>query len=475
MADPKPALLEQITTKKAQPFQLDLLPKKPTAVQLRADGLNTETVTRYADAYRDGAELPPIVVFEDRTQDAGGDDVTYHLADGHHRVAAARKAELVEINALVKKGTRRDAVLYAAGANGAHGLPLTNEDKRRIVTTVLADDEWATWSDNEIARRCHVSPRFVAKMRPAAGAKTSERIDKNGVKRSVPGKKAKIEASEPTSAPPAPAIGPGEIDKLASELQRRGAIPSIANATKARIMAALFLAHRGFIGQQGALDRETLTALVGILDVHPGQLSRDNRILQDQHYNTYRLPDEDYSLQAEEFLENALPCLTVLGIGPGFPQAAPATEPETLDASALTGTTTPVVDATKTTTPVVDGGPAPQRPQPGKRTTLADRRQAWIRHQLADRIEAAHTFRGDAREQAALIVITGIDNDHAATWGEAFVQGAHQVLIAALAGNVAHDLREGQAHRLPTWDTLARLFGIEYDAIRILADRTITE
>ena len=36
-------------------------------------------------------------------------------------------------------------------------LGATNEDKRRAVMTLLADEEWGKWSDNEIARRCEVS------------------------------------------------------------------------------------------------------------------------------------------------------------------------------------------------------------------------------------------------------------------------------------------------------------------------------
>lgn len=41
----------------------------------------------------------------------------------------------------------------------------TNADKRRAVETLLRDDEWGKWSDNEIARRCGVSQPFVSKLR----------------------------------------------------------------------------------------------------------------------------------------------------------------------------------------------------------------------------------------------------------------------------------------------------------------------
>jgi hypothetical protein len=62
-------------------------------------------------------------------------------------------------------GTLRDAILFAAGANDRHGLRRSREDKRRAVETLLADAEWAAWSDREIARRCAVSHPLVAAVR----------------------------------------------------------------------------------------------------------------------------------------------------------------------------------------------------------------------------------------------------------------------------------------------------------------------
>jgi N6-adenosine-specific RNA methylase IME4 len=44
-------------------------------------------------------------------------------------------------------------------------LRRTNADKHRAVTLLLKDAEWQVWSDGEIARRCAVSDRFVAKIR----------------------------------------------------------------------------------------------------------------------------------------------------------------------------------------------------------------------------------------------------------------------------------------------------------------------
>jgi hypothetical protein len=55
-----------------------------------------------------------------------------------------------------------DAVLFSCGANAAHGVPRTNEDKRRAVLKLVQDAEWAHWSDREIAKGCNVAHPLVA-------------------------------------------------------------------------------------------------------------------------------------------------------------------------------------------------------------------------------------------------------------------------------------------------------------------------
>ena len=61
----------------------------------------------------DGAVFPPVIVFHD-----GAD---YWLADGFHRVEAARKIDRKEIEAEIRDGTARDAILHGIGANATHG------------------------------------------------------------------------------------------------------------------------------------------------------------------------------------------------------------------------------------------------------------------------------------------------------------------------------------------------------------------
>ena len=135
-------------------------------ISIRRDGdtqpraeLNQDTVTEYADAMRSGDTFPPVVVFYD------GQD--RWLADGFHRIEAALQAQgsRGEFEARVYQGTQRDAVLYSAGVNAAHGLRRTTDDKRRAVIKLLADPEWQQWSDRKIARQCAVTHPFVAKVR----------------------------------------------------------------------------------------------------------------------------------------------------------------------------------------------------------------------------------------------------------------------------------------------------------------------
>ena len=123
-------------------LDLDLI-RLDGGTQCRAD--STEAMAEeYAEAMKEGAVFPAVTVFRD-----GAD---YWLADGFTRVEAARRVGLARISAEVREGTRRDAVLYAVGANATHGMRRTNADKRAAIARLLDDPEWSRWSDREIGR-----------------------------------------------------------------------------------------------------------------------------------------------------------------------------------------------------------------------------------------------------------------------------------------------------------------------------------
>lgn len=152
-------------TGRATPLSIDIL-RIDQGIQMRAGGLDAARVEQYAEDMKRGDDFDPITVFN-----AQG---VFWLADGFHRVAAARKAGLLELPAIIRQGDRRSAILFAVGANAGHGLDRTSEDKRLAVDTMLADPEWRQWTNAEIARRCRVSEPFVATRREIM--ENSERV-----------------------------------------------------------------------------------------------------------------------------------------------------------------------------------------------------------------------------------------------------------------------------------------------------------
>ena len=169
--------------------------------QMRA-GLHAETITEYEEAIRaaDAWPFPPVIVFHDGAR--------YWLADGFHRLNAAhRSGKFSEIPADVRSGTRREAILHAAGANASHGLRRTNADKRRAVEVLLRDEEWRQWSDREIGRRCAVHHSTVSEIRaeiypPSVGISqmdTTRTVQRGG--QTYQQNTANIGANRPAPAP----------------------------------------------------------------------------------------------------------------------------------------------------------------------------------------------------------------------------------------------------------------------------------
>lgn len=143
--------------------------------------LNQETVEAYAEKAKEGAQLPPVVVFFDGE--------SYWLADGFHRRAAASAAGKETVVCNVRQGTRRDAILFSVGANDAHGLRRTNADKRRAVEMLLSDEEWSTNSDRWIAEKCGVHSETVGvyrKQLPGSGSSREPRVGQDGKVRKLP-------------------------------------------------------------------------------------------------------------------------------------------------------------------------------------------------------------------------------------------------------------------------------------------------
>ncbi len=124
--------------------------------QMRVE-MKPDVVREYADAMADGAVFEPVDVYYDGS--------TYWLADGYHRVDAARLLDRETIEAKVLDGDARQAILHGAGSNASHGLRRTQADKRRAVERLLRDEEWGKWSDRKIAEAAKVDHKTVGKIR----------------------------------------------------------------------------------------------------------------------------------------------------------------------------------------------------------------------------------------------------------------------------------------------------------------------
>ena len=94
------------------------------SLQTRA-GTDVDTINNYAEAMADGASFPDVTVFTDGKH--------YWLADGFHRVMAAKQNGKASISADVRKGTADDAVVFGGTANNKqgnkHNHPLADRTK----------------------------------------------------------------------------------------------------------------------------------------------------------------------------------------------------------------------------------------------------------------------------------------------------------------------------------------------------------
>lgn len=149
-------------------------------VQVRVAGLDEDAVAAYAAVFASGGQLPPVVVFHDERNGA------LYLADGFHRVAAARQAGLTEIAAEVRSGGLVAAIEYAEEANLHHGLRLSNRDKRHILLRRLARGHvWASWSNRALAAALGVAEATIRNWR--------EELEQSGAQNCAPAQRVGLD------------------------------------------------------------------------------------------------------------------------------------------------------------------------------------------------------------------------------------------------------------------------------------------
>ncbi len=152
-------------------------------MQVRAR-LSEETVKEYAEAMAAGAKFPPVIVFHDGTN--------YWLADGFHRLEAWKRNGVETIKAEVKEGSRIEALKFAFCANNSHGLRMSNEDKRQVVSIVYENRVdlglGEVPSARVVAEICGVSPSTASDQLSKLDSwrDATERQGADGRKRSLP-------------------------------------------------------------------------------------------------------------------------------------------------------------------------------------------------------------------------------------------------------------------------------------------------
>jgi hypothetical protein len=123
--------------------------------QMRPE-LDIPTVQKYRVLIEEGVEMDPIAVVTD--------GVSYWPYDGFHRIHVRRFLDLPTVPALVTRGTLRDAIRLACGANGKESLPRDDATRRRALATLLDDPEWGKLSVREIAATAQVSIGLVSRV-----------------------------------------------------------------------------------------------------------------------------------------------------------------------------------------------------------------------------------------------------------------------------------------------------------------------
>lgn len=137
---------------------LEPLPKRVRALVK----LDAETVDRYTEIYRDEYArkdmAQPVVFCEPGCE-------RYVIADGEHRIEAAKRAKLRVLPVDLREGDQHDALAFALGSNARHGLPRRELDVWNAFCLLMDDpvlcDRFRT--DQDKADAICASRRIVVK------------------------------------------------------------------------------------------------------------------------------------------------------------------------------------------------------------------------------------------------------------------------------------------------------------------------
>ena len=132
----------------------------------RLEGEDKAHVARLVEAE---AELPPILV-ERRTM---------RVIDGMHRLLAASLNGQETVDVVFFEGSQAEAFLRAVEANVAHGLPLSQADRRAAATRIVTSNPQL--SDRAIGHSTGLAAKTVAAIRRSADAvQLNARVGRDG-------------------------------------------------------------------------------------------------------------------------------------------------------------------------------------------------------------------------------------------------------------------------------------------------------
>lgn len=167
-------------------------------VNVRAKA-NAAVIAEYAESYQSGAIMPPLVVFREKGCER------YIVADGHHRLAAAKKAGRSTVDVDLREGDETEALKFALQCNAEHGLRRTKADLLyavgQLMTNKRLSDEYRTHRDRSELMK--ISERYfqslLADWRNSKGGSRSEQ-------------KAKADAKESAAKHTAPIQPPARVN-----------------------------------------------------------------------------------------------------------------------------------------------------------------------------------------------------------------------------------------------------------------------
>jgi hypothetical protein len=118
--------------------------------------IHTEAVEDYSKVYKNKKPMPKATLCKVGISH-------YLVADGMHRVLAMMNAGVAERAFDVFQGSYEDCLLFAAGANQAHGVRRSSADKRTAIRSVLMT--FPKKSNTAIAEIVGVTDKTVAEVR----------------------------------------------------------------------------------------------------------------------------------------------------------------------------------------------------------------------------------------------------------------------------------------------------------------------